>query len=72
MRAEEIIAKALGNTQNDRYVLSNMIFARVKQLENGASPLIQADVTKEKLPDIAVREIAMGKIKIEKVLEESK
>lgn len=67
MRMEEIIAKALEQTSNDRYVLANMVFARVKQLENGAQPLVPADVKVDKLSDIAMMEIAEGKIEIEKI-----
>ncbi|CBG39853.1 DNA-directed RNA polymerase subunit omega [Helicobacter mustelae] len=68
MRTEEIIAKALEQTSNDRYVLANMVFVRVKQLENGARPLVTpADVKVDKLSDIAMREIAEGKIHIEKI-----
>ncbi|MDU7692807.1 MAG: DNA-directed RNA polymerase subunit omega [Helicobacter sp.] len=70
MRTEEIVAKALEQTQNDRYILSNMVFARVKQLENGASPLVEANIKTEKLSDIAMREIALGKIQIEKIIED--
>ncbi|MCE3036351.1 DNA-directed RNA polymerase subunit omega [Helicobacter sp. faydin-H20] len=67
MRMEEIIAKALEQTSNDRYILSNMVFARVKQLENGAQPLVSANIKVDKLADIAMMEIAAGKIKLEKM-----
>ena len=57
MRTEQIVAKALEQVNNDRYILSNMIFKRVKQLNNGAQILIKADLRTEKLTDIALREI---------------
>ncbi|WP_104697842.1 MULTISPECIES: DNA-directed RNA polymerase subunit omega [unclassified Helicobacter] len=67
MRTEEVIAKALEQTSNDRYVLANMVFARVKQLENGAKPLVDTNLKIDKLSDIAMMEIAEGKITLEKI-----
>ncbi|RDU74113.1 DNA-directed RNA polymerase subunit omega [Helicobacter anseris] len=67
MRMEEIVAKALEKTSDDRYVLANMVFARVKQLENGAKPLVDVNIKVEKLSDIAMMEIAEGKINLEKI-----
>ncbi len=68
MRMEEIIAKALEKTLNDRYVLANMVFTRVKQLENGAQPLVNIDIKTHKFSDIAMMEIAEGKIGVEKII----
>lgn len=63
MRTEEIAAKALEKTGNDRYVLSNLIFARTKELSNGAKPLVEGvDLKIHKLADIAMMEVAQGKI----------
>lgn len=63
MRIEEIVAKALERTGGDRYVLSNLVFARSKELSNGAKPLIDdVDLKVHKLSDIAMREIAEDKI----------
>ncbi len=45
-------------------MLASLIFERVKELGEGAKPLIDADVKKDKLPDIAMREIAEGKIEL--------
>ncbi|CUU39178.1 MULTISPECIES: DNA-directed RNA polymerase subunit omega [Helicobacter] len=64
LRTEEIAAKALKRVNDDRYVLASLIFERVKELGEGAKPLIDADVKKDKLPDIAMREIAEGKIEL--------
>ncbi|CAM3270025.1 DNA-directed RNA polymerase subunit omega [Helicobacter labetoulli] len=62
LRTEEIAAKALHRLQDDRYLLANLVFERVKELGNGAKPLVDMDVKLHKLPDIAMREIAEGKI----------
>lgn len=69
MRTEQIVAKALEQVNNDRYILSNMIFKRVKQLNNGAQILIKADLRTEKLTDIALREIAEGKLVLDRIDE---
>lgn len=71
MRMEQIAAKALEQVDNDRYVLANMIFKRVRQLNNGAPNLVGADAKIEKLADIALREIAEGKLILERI-EDSK
>ncbi|WP_104749634.1 DNA-directed RNA polymerase subunit omega [Helicobacter cynogastricus] len=66
MRTEEIVAKALAKVDNDRYVLSNLIFTRVKQLGAGAKPLLsKIDIKQYKPTDIALLEIAEGKINLE-------
>lgn len=62
MRTEEIAAKALEKTGNDRYILSNLVFARTKELSNGAKPLVDMDLKVHKLADIAMMEIAEEKI----------
>ncbi len=66
MRIEKIVSKALEQTGNDRYLLSAAISQRVKQLQNGAEVLIDADIKNEELTDIALREIAEGLLEIEK------
>lgn len=63
MRTEEIAAKALEKTGNDRYILSNLVFARTRELSNGAKPLVDGvDLKTHKLADIAMMEIAQDKI----------
>ena len=69
MRTEKKKKKALEQVNNDRYILSNMIFKRVKQLNNGAQILIKADLRTEKLTDIALREIAEGKLVLDRIDE---
>lgn len=66
-RIEEILEKALDNVDNDRYKLSCFVFSRVKELSDGAKPLVDVDVTKYKLADIALKEIAEGKIIIDRI-----
>ncbi|PAF45284.1 DNA-directed RNA polymerase subunit omega [Helicobacter sp. 11S02629-2] len=66
-RSEEITARALEQVDNDRYKLANLIFARVKEIKKGALPLIPADLSIDKLPDIALQEIADGLIGIERI-----
>lgn len=69
MRTEQIAAKALEQVNNDRYVLASMIFKRVKQLNNGAPNLVGANLKLEKLADVAMREIAEGKLVLERIEE---
>ncbi|PAF41100.1 DNA-directed RNA polymerase subunit omega [Helicobacter sp. 11S03491-1] len=71
MRTEEIVAKALEKIGNDRYLLSNLVFSRVKQLCAGAKPLVDMDLKHNKLSDIAMKEIAEGKISIDRIDEKN-
>lgn len=64
MRSEQIITKALEKVGDDRYKLSLIVAKRAEQLGNGAEPLIN-DTAKLKNVDIALREIAEGKISID-------
>lgn len=64
LRTEEIAALALKRVNDDRYMLTSLIFQRVKALGNGAQPLVDMDMKEHKLPDIALREIAEGKIEL--------
>ncbi|MGT0072632.1 DNA-directed RNA polymerase subunit omega [Helicobacter pylori] len=61
-RTESLVAQALKNIGNDRYMLDNLVFARVKQLNAGAKTLVNMDPKRHKLVDIAIREIAEGKV----------
>ena len=44
LRTEEIAAKALKRVNDDRYVLASLIFERVKELGEGAKPLIDENI----------------------------
>jgi DNA-directed RNA polymerase subunit omega len=65
MRTEQITALALKAVNDDRYKLALLVSKRAEQLSNGAEPLIKADKAKDKFTDIALLEIAEGKVGIE-------
>lgn len=64
MRLEKIITQALEKADDNRYLLSNAVSKRAEELHKGAKPLVEADIKKEKFTDIALREIAEGKLVI--------
>ena len=68
-RIEKIVAKALEMLDNDKYLLSIIVAKRAEQLANGALPLVKNDSNKEKFTDIALREIAEGKVGLESITE---
>jgi DNA-directed RNA polymerase subunit omega len=47
-----------------------MVEKRANELSEGAEPLIKADKNKEKLTDIALKEIAEGLITLDTIVEE--
>lgn len=69
MRIEEIASKALEKVNGDRYLLSNILFMRIDELSRGAKPLVNKDVKADKLSDIALLEVAEGKISLDKIEE---
>ncbi len=69
MRSEQITAKALKRLDNDKYLLSIMTAKRAEQLANGAKPLVKADTDKQKYTDIALLEIANGKICLDTITD---
>ncbi|MEA3490862.1 MAG: DNA-directed RNA polymerase subunit omega [Campylobacterota bacterium] len=62
MRVEKMTAKALENVNFDRYLLASAVGKRAAELANGAQPLIDFDPRRVKYADIALQEIAEGKI----------
>lgn len=68
-RIEEITAKALALIGQDRYKLVMLVSKRADQLSNGAEPLIKADKNKQKYTDIALMEIAEGKVRLDSITE---
>lgn len=70
MRSEQITALALKAVNDDRYKLALLVAKRAEQLTNGAEPLVKADKSKDEYTDIALREIAEGKVGIESWTEE--
>jgi len=69
MRTEKITAKALKFVNDDRYKLALLVSKRAEQLANGAEPLIKKDQSNSKFTDIALAEVAEGKISIESFLD---
>ncbi|MEF3192054.1 MAG: DNA-directed RNA polymerase subunit omega [Campylobacterales bacterium] len=65
MRYEKIYAQALDKAGQDRYLLAEAVGRRAEQLSKGAKPLVDVDLKKTKLPDVALMEIAADKISIE-------
>ena len=70
-RMEEIAAKALLAMKNDRYKLALAVAKRAEDLAGGAVPLVEANVEQTKLSDIAIMEIAEGKLVLEDSIEGS-
>ncbi len=67
MRIEQINAKALEKTNYDRYLLSQAIAKRVKELINGAKPMVSLPKANMQLTEIAILEIAEGLIKVKEI-----
>ena len=68
-RIEQIVAKALKMLDDDKYLLSIIVAKRAEQLANGALPLVKNSSSKEKFTDIALREIAEGKVGLESITD---
>lgn len=72
MRSEEVAAKALKLVGDDRYKLALAVAKRAEALAGGAKSLLDIDVTKMKFADIALREVAEGKVALEGIVEAAK
>jgi len=64
MRTEELTAQALENVNFDKYLLANAVGKRAEAIANGAPSVLEIDVTGMKYADVALREIAEGKITV--------
>jgi len=64
MRVEQVTAQALKNVNFDRYLLASAVGKRAEELANGAQPLLDYDPKKFKYVDVALLEIAEGKITV--------
>jgi len=64
-RLEQITAKALDRINQDRYLLAKAVGKRAEELSSGAAPLVDMDIKKHKATDIALHEIAEGKLRVE-------
>ncbi|MFT7823546.1 MAG: DNA-directed RNA polymerase subunit omega [Sulfurimonas sp.] len=62
MRTEELTAKALEKVNYDKYLLANAVGKRAEAIADGAVPQVDVDVKTMKVTDIALLEIAEGKI----------
>jgi len=62
MRTEELTAKALENVNYDKYLLANAVGKRAEAIANGADTALNIDTSTMKYADIALQEIAEGKI----------
>lgn len=69
MRTEQITAKALQQIGDDRYKLSLVVAKRAEAIANGAQVLVDTDTSKLKPADIALLEVAEGKIGLEAIVE---
>ncbi|MCR4942304.1 MAG: DNA-directed RNA polymerase subunit omega [Campylobacter sp.] len=70
MRTEQIIAQALKSVNDDRYKLSLIVAKRAEALANGAEILAQGVNDKMKFTDIALMEVAQGKIGLDCFVDE--
>jgi len=64
MRTEQLTAKALENVNFDKYLLANAIGIRAEAIANGAPSVLDIDTTGMKYTDVALQEIAEGKITV--------
>ncbi len=64
MRTEQLTAKALERVDFDKYLLANAVGKRAEEIANGAEPLIDVDTKLVKHTDIALQEIAEGKLNV--------
>ena len=64
MRTEQLTAKALENVNYDKYLLANAVGKRAENIAKGEEILLDFDTTGMKYTDIALQEIAEGKITV--------
>ena len=64
MRTEQLTAAALERVDFDKYLLANAVGKRAEALANGTPSLLQIDTSEMKFTDIALQEIAEGKITV--------
>ena len=62
MKIEKLTAIALEKVDFDRYLLAAAVGKRASAIANGATPMVNMDSKTEKFTDIALVEIAEGKI----------
>ena len=62
MRTEQLTALALERVNFDKYLLANAVGKRAESIANGSPALLDLDTSSMKYSDIALQEIAEGKI----------
>ncbi len=62
MRTEQLTALALEKVDYDKYLLANAVGKRAEAIANGAPSVLDIDTSDMKFTDIALQEIAEGKI----------
>ena len=62
MKIEKLTARALERVDFDRYLLAAAVGKRAEEIANGAAPVVDMDPKIDKFADIALVEIAEGKI----------
>lgn len=62
MRTEKLTAVALEKLDFDKYLLANAVGKRAEAIANGAAPVLDIDTYGMKYAEIALQEIAEGKI----------
>jgi len=62
MKIEKLTAKALERVDFDRYLLATAVGKRAEEIARGATPLVAMDPKTEKFTNIALVEIAEGKL----------
>ena len=65
MKIEKLTAMALERVDFDRYLLAAAVGKRAEDIANGAAPVVNMDPKIEKFTDIALVEIAEGKLIID-------
>ncbi len=64
MRTEQLTAQALEKVDFDKYLLANAVGKRAEAIANGAPTVLEIDTSDMKYTDIALQEIAEGKITV--------
>jgi len=62
MRTEQLTAIALEKVDYDKYLLANAVGKRAEAIANGAPSVLDIDISDMKYADVALQEIAEGRI----------
>ena len=64
MRTEQLTALALEKLDFDKYLLANAVGKRAEAIANGAPSVLDIDISGMKYADVALQEIAEGKLTV--------